>query len=699
MESVSKALVRRPSTAWILTALWIGAVFLHYFSWKAAFDLSFVKDLYSPLGQADFHKWVSNWLGFLKNLSCAFAVLFILWRLGRRLLKWMGLEITHLALRFCLEMALGILLLDAFWLGWGFNGLWFKPLLWATALALLGWSLLDCRGDFLKIQKPPKFRLPPGFFLGVGFLGLMVWLLDLSQGMAPDVYFDALVYHLSTLQFWIFHHGITDFYTNLYSYFPFSGELYFFNGFFPAGSEAAKLLNVFVAMFLSLAVGGWVSEEKGAEAGWLAGTMVLALPVVSPAVWTTQIDVLLAFFLFLFFYSLWRWREDPQVRPWALLAGLLGGGALSIKYTAVIGLAAGLLSLFWVHGTKAFPPKRRMGLLWMGLLALIFLLPWFLKNEAFTGNGFYPYFSAILGGESLPPEKMKALLMDQRGALGEFPSVGGWVRQIFTRDLDKTLAPLLLGFIPFLFWRRGLDPCTRFLTAFSGLYLLSGFSISHQLRLMIPAFAVCFAAMGMILGDIGKRPASYLWGAALSLFTFLSLLSLCRLSANYYQTQKMWLGAETRQEYLAHCPQTESYYGLVRAASLLPPDARLLVVGDARSLDYPRPFLANSVFDRQVLSQFAEERKDGEGIRKGLREMGVDALAVSGEEGMRVWGTSFLRASKVEDEKKLQDFLGFWLDAVVLDGPEQIYELRSSPREHPWPLPWPLRPPLNTPAS
>lgn len=684
MESISKALARRPSTAWILSALWIGAVFPLYFSWKTALDLSFLQDLCSALGQADFHKGASNWLGFLKNLSCALAVVFVLWRLGRRLLTWTGFEVPNPALRFCLETALGILLLNAFWLGWGFNGLWFKPFLWAMALVLLGWSLWDFRSNFLKIQKPPKFHLPRAFFLGVGSLGLMVWVLGLFQGMAPDVYFDALVYHLSTLQFWLFHHGIADFYTNLYSYFPFGAELYFFNGFFLAGSEAAKLLNVFGVLFLALAAGGWVCEERGAEAGWLAGTMILAVPIVSATVWTTQNDVLLAFFLLAFFYALRRWSEEKRSRAWALLAGLLGGGALSVKYTAVIGLGAGLLGVVWGYG-KSLPPQRKRELAWTGLVMAFFMSPWFLRNWAYTGNGFYPYFSAFMGGEALPPGNMAALLNDQKTAFSEFHSIGGWVRQIFTRDLDKTLAPLLWGFVPFLFWPREKSPCARFLMISSALYLLCGFSISHQLRLMIPAFAVCFAAMGMILGDIGKRPVFYLWGAAVSLFAFLSFLSLCRFSTGYYQTQKMWTGEETREEYLAECPQTSSYYGATRAVgAFLPPESRVLIAGDSRALYYPTPFLSSSVFDVQVLNRLALQRRDGEDIQKGLREMGVDAIVMVGEEGQRVFGKSFFAADPVA-AGKIEDFFDHGVDPVASRGSSRLFKIRSLPPPAPKP--------------
>ena len=239
--------VYRNRVFWGFLLVWTGLVFHHYFSLKTAFDLSFLVSLHGAFSQADSQKLAANWLNFLKNLSCSLLIGFVLWRLGRRFFHWMRLDETNSALRFCLEMALGIIGANAFWLGLGLNRLWFGSLLWSTALALLGWALWDFSRSFLKVQKFPRVPMPGRFFLFLGLLGALSFALDLFQGLAPDVYFDALVYHLSTLQFWMFHHGVTDFYTNLYSYFPFGGELYFFSGFFFAGSEGFQHLRRLLA--------------------------------------------------------------------------------------------------------------------------------------------------------------------------------------------------------------------------------------------------------------------------------------------------------------------------------------------------------------------------------------------------------------------------------------------------------------------
>jgi hypothetical protein len=666
--------------------LWMALVFSYYFSWASISDFSFVSTVLSGFAQANLPKMVANWLHFLKTFLVDFGAAFILWRTGRRLVELLGLAITHDLIRFCMEIAFGMLLLNALWLGLGLNGLWWPLLLGFLALALLVFALWDFFNGFMRIQRFPRFRLLGRPYLALGGLGMVCFLLALFQGSVPDVYFDALVYHLSTLEFWKYHHGIVDFYTNLYSYYPFGGELYFFNGFIFGGSEAAKLLNAFTAGLCGLAAACWVVEETNLECGWLTWAMVLTLPLVSATVWTTQNDVILAFFLILFFYALARWAREKTSLAWAVAAGLLGGAALTVKYTAILGMGLGCLtSLFFFEGL--WKGKRMAGWLWIVSLGIVSLVPWLFKNTAYAGDPFYPYLSSWLGGRLFPTENMNALMGDHEAVLNESFSLGTWLFQVLSRDLNKTIAPLLFGFIPFLFLKGDRKPVTRFLLVLSGLWLVLGFLISHQLRLMIPMFVTALTAFGLVLGELKKERLVSIGAWAALVFGLVSFLSLCRLSVDYYHSDKVWLGEQTRSEYLNQAPQTSSYFDLVQlTGKLLPPDAQVLVVGDARGLYYPRPFYTNSVFDEEVLPKLAREGKDGDDIWKKLHEMGMDALVISGTEGKRLYGQGSA-ALDPQGIEKLDRFIQRWTDPLVLKGGSGIFLLRSQPAVERAPVP------------
>lgn len=661
--------------------LWTLLVFGHYFSPGKALDLSFISTIWNTPGRIDPHKLLVNGAGSLKIFLCCVLVGFTLWRWGRKLQHWLGLKVENLFLRFSLEMVFGILLFNGLWLGLGFNLLWFEPLLLPLLLLLFAAALWDLHRDFLRFQKFPSFAWPTRPQTALGLLGFLSLLLSLGQGSVPETYFDALVYHLSTLDLWSRSHGITEISNNLYSYYPFGGELYFFSGFLLQGSEAAKTLNAFAALLCALAAAGWAATEAGAAKGWLLWTLVLTFPLVSATVWTTQVDVVLALFLLLFFFTFSRWAWEGEGLRWVVAAGLLGGAALTVKYTAGLGIAASFLALGSTR-REAFAPRKWKG--WAVLLSLLALsvLPWLVKNGCATGNPFYPYLSWLMGGKALASERMAALMADHQSVLSGNFSPGDWFIRVFDRELDKTTAPLLYAFLPFLFLPGRWRPFTKFMLILSGSYLIGSFLLSYQPRLAIPALLSCMTAFAFVLGELKDPPWTRLWTWVLLVFSLLSFLSLCRLSVNYYQPFKVWGGLQTRQEYLSERPQTASYIGLTAAAKgkLIHSD-RLLVAGDARGLYYPNAATTNSVFDEQVLETLARSENDGEGIRKALRKMGVDALAISGQEGMRVARAYGHYRLAPAEWAKLENFIQGWTDLVYLEGVNGIYRLRSQPVE------------------
>jgi hypothetical protein len=274
------------------------------------------------------------------------------------------------------------------------------------------------------------------------------------------------------------------------------------------------------------------------------------------------------------------------------------------------------------------------------------------------------------------------LMADHQAGISIADSFLQWLKQIFIRDLDKTVAPVFFSFLPFLFLPGKRRPLTVFLMVTAALMLVSGFTVSHQLRLMIPAFMVCFLAMARVLGELKKTKwALPLFSCGLLIFGAWSLLSLLRLSVQYYQSQPVWLGKLTPDEYLAASHQTTSYYDLTQAAKRLPERDRLLVVGDARGLYYPRPFYTNSAFDEPVLCALARKAKNGRDILKGLKRIGVDELVVSGREGRRLAGQGRGYDLTAGEWRLLEDFIQRHTDLVYLIGLNAIYRLRQTPAD------------------
>jgi len=663
----------------VLLFIWLALLFSHYFSFHNSLATPTLFRAFFDLRQTNGSKLWANSLGSLKILCCVLLVFYTLWSLGRRLFRWLGLSLENPMLRFCLEAALGILFFNGLWLGLGLNLLWVGPLLLSLWLLFLGAALWDLLRNIKKFPVFPRVQWPGPLYGTLGILGALDLIFSLVQGLSPETYYDSLVYHLATLRFWEFHHGITDFHTNLYSYYPFGAELYFFNGLLLQGSEAAKVLNVLVSGLLAFAVVGWAQKEGATNERWIAWAMVLAFPLVSAAVWTTQTDVFLAFFLVLFFFALTQFIQEKGDRRWALVAGLMGGGALTVKYTAVFGIVAVLVALAFTQ-REMFRVKYwpRWGILKAALV--LSAAPWFLKNYLYTGDPVYPYLSSWFGGMVLPAGQITQLMWDHdRAFLGD-ASVFQWLTKVLTRDLDKTIAPLLLGFLPFFLWPGKRRPGTLFLTFLVGAWLLEGFLVSHQSRLLIPAFVTAFLTMVLILTDLKNEKASRAWAWAVLLFGLFGFLALSRVSVVFYHGDRVLLGKEDRKEYLLNNIQTASHFSLAQAVGdLFPPSDRLLIAGDARGFYYPRDFITNSAFDEQVLALLARQEKDGAGIGRRLREMGVDDLVVLGEEGMRL-SKQYDHYHLTETEwGKLEEFIQTCAEPVYLKDKDAIYRLLPEP--------------------
>ncbi|HVZ79255.1 MAG TPA: glycosyltransferase family 39 protein [bacterium] len=662
--------MKAPSNAgkvfWAAASVWSALVFVHYFPLPGALDLSFLGSLPRDLSSFQAEKFFGTWILFLKNLLGVFLIGLVFYASGARLLAWMGLDPGPF--RGPLALGLGALGLGIAWTALGLNGLWYPGLLKLVLVGLSLGALVELRAERFTWADAwgEQERGTKGFLLLGGLFGV----LSLMMGSAPDVFYDGLVYHLSTLQAWLDRHTLVDLPTNLYTYYPFGGEMVLLNGFLFGGSEGAKLLNVGGLVLTAWVAGLWAAEEAGAWAGAATWAMVMTVPLFNATVWTSQVDVLLAFFLFLFLLSLGR-STQKRGAGWALCAGCFAGAALSVKFTAGLGI---LLAL---GGSWAL--RRGQGRRWIliGSVAFLLLAPWLMRNLALRADPLYPY--PFLGwGGSLPPASLASLLSDHEASWIGHPSFTAWLQRVLTRDLDRTTAPLVLGLLPLLFFWRGLPGPAKFLGALGGVWLLAGFGLSHQPRLVIPAFGVLLIAAGMGLGQV-RTPGWRRWAVCvLGVFGVLSFLSLGRLAFHYYRIDRVWSGAESQRDYLAQSPQTDSYFSLAQAAArVLPAGGRSLVVGDARGLYYPGEVVTNSFFDPQVPELLSG--LDPDGMRRTLREMGIDALVVSGTEGTRLFGDRFPYSATGEPFGNWAAFKDRWLQPLYVDGKSAVFLLRDRP--------------------
>ena len=670
--------------------IWAGAVFICFFSQLDKtfhyWGLLFNADIF-PTG--DSAQWFKIWGESLKAVLTTTLVAGVTLVLGQRVRKVFQLEFSDSWVRFGFDFGFGIVVLGFFWVGTGLCGLWYASVWQGLAVVLLLVLAWETFNFFRRFSLPSwnsiKSIGPSYIFLGLAGLGYV--LLTFLVNLTPETFYDSMVYHLAVPEYWLSHHGLSDFPTNFFSNYPYGAETYFLNGLVFQGTESAKMLHAVALVVCALLAGGWARELGGPRAGYLALGLVLTLPHFAINVWTTQVEGFLALAAVLFIYALNRWISSKEL-SWAFAAGLFAGLAVGVKYNGVIVIVAALAVL--VFQKPVFKSKD----LWKSFLffAVGFLLtvgPWVLKNWVYTGNPAFPYFTSLFQGRHLPSAGYEKLLTEQQGRMTEHWwdwLILPWKLVISNPDSYSFAGPVALAFLPLLFLFKLKHPILRFLVWVSLLVFLACVAVTHILRFMLPDFVLLYILLGAVLAG-GDRPA---WGKGAAWVAGFSAILCFGYMADmvhyYYDFAGIFSGRQTRDQYLTDSRKLTSYYEMAQWLSAhLPEDKRLLIVGDARGLYYKQPFLTNTVFDDQTLAKIAREETTAQGIAERLRKMGVDYLVVNGLEGIRVskdYGHYDLTTAQW---KNLDEFIQRGTQLIYSQNLQAVYgilpQLKEKPKE------------------
>ncbi|HET9869857.1 MAG TPA: hypothetical protein VFR02_05115, partial [bacterium] len=212
------------------------------------------------------------------------------------------------------------------------------------------------------------------------------------------------------------------------------------------------------------------------------------------------------------------------------------------------------------------------------------------------------------------------------------------------------------------------------------LLLALGLCLSHMLRFVMPAFPLLFMAWAAWAWERGGVWPRFLAGAGLA-SALLCLPSLLAVSARYFDGAGVWTGAETRERYLQRMVQDPYEDLALWTAAHLPPDARILLVGDARGLYWRRDFLANSVFDEPALARIARQSAGPAQMAERVRRSGITAAAVNLPEGVRT-AEDYQSYGEMTgaDWKRLDRYLALYWTPLVSDGRSGVWAVRDVPR-------------------
>jgi hypothetical protein len=466
------------------------------------------------------------------------------------------------------------------------------------------------------------------------------------------------------------------------------GGLFFMNGLIAGGAEAAKTLNVLIIVLCVGFIACWMREWGEAEGASFAAFWTLTFPLLFINSFAARVDGLVALLSLMVFYFFSHVlfpepKKKEREKFWVFIACCLAGAAVGVKLTALVPLTAQAILLFWYRGPRWFLQPRFWACAALGFL--VFTVPWLLKNWVFEANPLFPYASSFFGGRALTAAHNVQLLAENRQFLPMDKGLLSYVtlpwRLIMPQDRDiQFLGPLILGFLPLALFMGKSDNRWKYLYRLTWVYLVLGLFFTHMLRFLMPGFLLMFMLVGKTVAGSGRRLKYTAW-AVLCLSAFFNLGPHLLFCARTFDGVGIWSGRENRDEYLDRMTQN-SYTLLARWCENLPSTARVLVVGDARGLYYPRPFQANSAFDTPFFEEAARLEKDASGILRRLKKNGVDVVVMNLPEGIRLsqeYGHYQLGAA---EWAKLDQFFRQGLDPVLIRPNLQAYLVREDLNAH-----------------
>ncbi|MDQ2944802.1 MAG: hypothetical protein M3Y27_02465 [Acidobacteriota bacterium] len=212
------------------------------------------------------------------------------------------------------------------------------------------------------------------------------------NAMAPERSPDGTGYHLPFVAAYYRAHGFVRITTNFYASLSQGVELLFLYAYSFGRHSAAALVHFAFLTALPGLMLCYARRFNITVAGAAAAIFVYASPVVGIDGTSAYVDVALAAVLFSLYYFLQIWAESANNRL-LVPVGILAGFAFAIKLTAFLALLYALGFVTWILW-RARKPVFQPALMVTGL-ALLFILPWPIKNWLWVGNPLAPFANRV----------------------------------------------------------------------------------------------------------------------------------------------------------------------------------------------------------------------------------------------------------------------------------------------------------------
>lgn len=519
-------------------------------------------------------------------------------------------------------------------------------MLWAAVLGGSGWlhpwPLLVPPALAALAGAPPLWRAVRQLDLG---LSRRVWLpasfLALAAGVSflvtltPSPFYDQLHYHLAFPERWLRAGRIVTFPRNSFSFLPANLGLLYAYALAALGPWAAQLVHWWLGVLATAAVGVLGRQGGSSRRGWWAAAIFALTPTVLLMATRAGSDLGTTAFALVTWLVLLRpatTGEEGLDRSRWWLAGWLTGIAAGCKLSALATVVPAVFLVLALGGRRGL--ARRVGLAGLGFA--LALGPWLGRNLAATGNPTYPFLGAVwakVGWHADSFTQVLGTVADNTGAVATVATLGTFHPQ----GDAGVIGPVYLALLPvaaWLAWRRRRR--VEGWLGLAGLVGVVGWAAGPLLgRYLVPVLGLLapLAAGGLVVlsggaGRLGRRAVTA--AAALA-------LAWCALTA-LPSAEMTRLAITLRRASLDELFNRQaSYWPAVRYVNeSLPPDARVLLVAEARSLYIERDVVLEEPFRTPLLAELAARSRSPEEIASSLRAMGVTHILYNRHEADRI---------------------------------------------------------------
>ena len=526
----------------------------------------------------------------------------------------------------------------------------------------------------------------PGIVLALGGL------LTLLAVATPSPFYDQVHYHLAFPERWLQLGGIEVFPRHAYSYLPANMGLLYVYALAGPGVWAAQALHWWMGLLAAASVFVLARQIGGtSRAGAWAAAMLVATPsVLLTSTWAASDLGVAAFGGVACVMALDPVARDRSRRPaWYLLCGALCGVTFGCKYLALATVAVPVFMIIsggaMLAATRAnrFRPAFPIMVPWVLGLALT-VGPWALRNLILTRNPVYPFYGEMFASWFGSPAMAQAGEAAQRIAPTETASALTAALSLRTFEplgaagligpLWLMLIPLWLGLM--LFGKRNKTALLLASGVLTGIIFWSQFRQlgRYLLPVLVPAAAGIGVAVEQTLASLKPRMRA-------GLATALGFVMLWSLQGGFseltFQRISCTFGrADTR----AFLTKYVSYWPVIDVVNHeLPADAKLLLVGESRSLHLEREIVLEDPFRTPYLLELARSSGSSAEMVTTLQADGITHVLYNEHEANRIarmgHRPGYFSEAQGAVQLRLREFLDECLELMETAGPVRVYRL------------------------